>query len=88
MAPEAFANLPQPQAIFIGGGGSDARTFSIGPYAALPSGGRLVAHAVTIETEAELISRFKTQGGELIRMEIAHAGILLALFTAGVRPCR
>jgi len=71
-APEAFANLPQPQAIFVGGGGGDTKLLD-SAYAALPSGGRLVVNAVTIETEAELISRFKALGGGLLRIEIAHA---------------
>jgi precorrin-6B C5,15-methyltransferase / cobalt-precorrin-6B C5,C15-methyltransferase len=71
-APEAFANLPQPQAIFVGGGGGDTQLLDRA-YAALPSGGRLVVNAVTIETEAELISRFKALGGGLLRIEIAHA---------------
>ena len=71
-APEAFANLPQPHAIFVGGGGGDTKLLD-SAYAALPSGGRLVVNAVTIETEAELISRFKALGGGLLRIEIAHA---------------
>jgi precorrin-6Y C5,15-methyltransferase (decarboxylating) len=71
-APEAFAYLPQPQAIFVGGGGGDTQLLD-SAYAALPSGGRLVVNAVTIETEAELISRFKALGGGLLRIEIAHA---------------
>ena len=71
-APEAFANLPQPQAIFVGCGGGDTQLLDRA-YAALPSGGRLVVNAVTIETEAELISRFKALGGGLLRIEIAHA---------------
>jgi precorrin-6B C5,15-methyltransferase / cobalt-precorrin-6B C5,C15-methyltransferase len=71
-APEAFTNLPQPQAIFIGGGACDPHLLDKA-YAALPEGGRLVVNAVTIETEAELIARFKAQGGDLVRLEIAHA---------------
>jgi precorrin-6Y C5,15-methyltransferase (decarboxylating) len=71
-APEAFANLPRPQAIFIGGGASNTHLLDEA-FAALPSGGRLVVNAVTIETEAELIFRFKALGGELLRMEIARA---------------
>jgi precorrin-6Y C5,15-methyltransferase (decarboxylating) len=74
-APEAFANLPQPQAIFIGGGAGDPHLLDKA-YVALPQGGRLVVNAVTIETEAELIARFKAQGGDLVRLEIAHAGPL------------
>jgi precorrin-6B C5,15-methyltransferase / cobalt-precorrin-6B C5,C15-methyltransferase len=74
-APEAFATLPRPQAIFVGGGASDANLLDAA-YAALPPGGRLVVNAVTIETEADLIRRFKAQGGELLRIEIARAGSL------------
>jgi precorrin-6Y C5,15-methyltransferase (decarboxylating) len=71
-APEAFANLPHPQAIFAGGGASDANLLDAA-YAALAPGGRLVVNAVTIEAEAELARRFKAQGGELLRIEIARA---------------
>src|ERR1019366_1758525 len=62
-APEVFANLPRPNAIFIGGGASNTHLLDKA-FAALPQGGRLVVNAVTIETEAELISRFKAQGGD------------------------
>jgi precorrin-6Y C5,15-methyltransferase (decarboxylating) len=74
-APEAFANLPQPQAILIGGGASDANLLDAA-YAALSPGGRLVVNAVTLEAEAELIRRFKAVGGDLIRIAIARANPL------------
>jgi len=74
-APEVFAKLPQPQAIFIGGGASDASLLDAA-YAALPPGGRLVVNAVTLEAEAELIRRFKAQGGELLHIEIVRAKTL------------
>jgi precorrin-6Y C5,15-methyltransferase (decarboxylating) len=74
-APEAFANLPQPQAVFAGGGASDPNLLDAA-YAVLPPGGRLVVNAVTLETEAELARRFKAQGGELLRIEIARADSL------------
>jgi precorrin-6B C5,15-methyltransferase / cobalt-precorrin-6B C5,C15-methyltransferase len=74
-APEVFAKLPQPQAVFVGGGTNDARLLDAA-YAALPAGGRLVANAVTLESEAELLRRHKAQGGELTRIEIAHANAL------------
>ncbi len=74
-APEAFAKLPQPQAIFVGGGASEARLLDAA-YAALPVGGRLVANAVTLESESEFFRRFKQLGGELTRIEIAHANAL------------
>jgi precorrin-6B C5,15-methyltransferase / cobalt-precorrin-6B C5,C15-methyltransferase len=74
-APEAFATLPRPQAIFIGGGASEA-TLLDAAYAALPPGGRLVVNAVTLEAEAELIRRFKAQSGELLRIDIVRANPL------------
>lgn len=74
-APAAFANLPQPQAIFIGGGASD-ETLLDTAFDALPSGGRLVVNAVTLETEANLIARFKAHGGDLSKIDIARADSL------------
>jgi precorrin-6Y C5,15-methyltransferase (decarboxylating) len=74
-APEAFANLPPPQAIFIGGGASDASLLDAA-YASLAPGGRLVVNAVTLETEAEIARRFKAQGGELLRIEISRGKTL------------
>ncbi len=71
-APAAFADLPQPQAIFVGGGASDPKLLDAA-FAALAPGGRLVVNAVTLETEAELSHRFKAQGGELLRIEISRA---------------
>src|SRR3984893_12770531 len=71
-APEAFATLPRPQAIFVGVGASNAPLLDAA-NAALAAGGRLVVNAVTLETEAELERRRKAQGGELVRIEIARA---------------
>ncbi len=71
-APEAFDGLPQPQAIFIGGGASDKALLDAADGALAP-GGRLVANAVTLEAEAELICRFKTRGGELTKIDLARA---------------
>ncbi len=72
VAPAAFAGLPRPQAIFIGGGTSDARLIEAA-FAALSPGGRLVANAVTLEAEAALIGQYKARGGELIRIGIERA---------------
>lgn len=71
-APDAFAHLPQPQAIFIGGGASDKMLLDAA-LALLPPGGRLVVNAVTLETEAELCARHAQYGGELVRLEISRA---------------
>jgi precorrin-6Y C5,15-methyltransferase (decarboxylating) len=74
-APAAFANLPQPQAIFIGGGAS-SKALLDAAFAALPAGGRLVADAVTLDSERELLGRHKLQGGDLTRIEISRASEL------------
>jgi precorrin-6Y C5,15-methyltransferase (decarboxylating) len=72
-APAALANLPPPDAIFIGGGASDAGVLDAA-LATLRGGGRLVVNAVTLETEALLVARHAALGGELIRIAISRAG--------------
>jgi precorrin-6B C5,15-methyltransferase / cobalt-precorrin-6B C5,C15-methyltransferase len=72
-APEAFAGLPPPDAIFIGGGLSDPGVFETA-WPVLKSGGRLVANAVSLQSEASLIEFFQRHGGELVRLEVAKAG--------------
>jgi precorrin-6Y C5,15-methyltransferase (decarboxylating) len=72
-APEAFADLPRPDAIFIGGGLADPGVFEAA-WSALKSGGRLVANAVSLQSEARLIEFFQRHGGELVRLEVAKAG--------------
>ena len=72
-APEALAGLPAPNAVFIGGGGSDAGVLDAA-FTALPSHGRLVANAVTLEMEALLIARHAERGGDLTRIAISRAG--------------
>jgi precorrin-6Y C5,15-methyltransferase (decarboxylating) len=70
-APEALDGLPTPDAIFIGGGLSDA-TFAASQDK-LPPAGRLVAHAVTLESEALLLAAHRRHGGELVRLSMARA---------------
>jgi precorrin-6Y C5,15-methyltransferase (decarboxylating) len=72
-APEALAGLPAPDAVFIGGGLGDARLFETA-WRALKPGGRLVANAVSLGSEAKLIQQFQHNGGELTRIEIARSG--------------
>ena len=71
-APQAFADQEHPDAIFIGGGLATDGMFDAA-WAALKSGGRLVANAVTLESEKTLIELHKACGGELVRIEIAKA---------------
>ncbi|MDP4032361.1 MAG: precorrin-6y C5,15-methyltransferase (decarboxylating) subunit CbiE [Pseudorhodobacter sp.] len=71
MAPAALAGLTPPDAVFIGGGGSDALLRSL--WAMLPAGVRLVANAVTLETESLLAQWQAQKGGSLLRIELAQA---------------
>jgi precorrin-6B C5,15-methyltransferase / cobalt-precorrin-6B C5,C15-methyltransferase len=69
-APGVLQGLPQPDAVFIGGGATRGTIDSA--WAALPGGGRIVVNSVTIETQAELIHRLKTLGGSIKTIQIAH----------------
>ncbi|WP_075856119.1 precorrin-6y C5,15-methyltransferase (decarboxylating) subunit CbiE [Rhizobium hainanense] len=71
-APTALSGLAAPDAIFIGGGGSDAGVLEAA-ISQLKSGGRLVANAVTTEMEALLLAAQARRGGSLIRIDIARA---------------
>ncbi len=71
-APAALSGLAAPDAIFIGGGGSDAGVLDAA-IDRLKSGGRLVANAVTTEMEALLLAEQARRGGSLIRIDIARA---------------
>jgi precorrin-6Y C5,15-methyltransferase (decarboxylating) len=71
-APGALAGLPAPDAVFVGGGASVVGVIEA-CLAALRPGGRLVANAVTIETEAVLADWHRRAGGRLRRIAISHA---------------
>ncbi|WP_105972265.1 precorrin-6y C5,15-methyltransferase (decarboxylating) subunit CbiE [Streptomyces geranii] len=71
-APGALAELPPPDAVFIGGG-LTAPGLLDACWAALPDGGRLVANTVTLESEALLADAYRRHGGELAKLAVAHA---------------
>jgi precorrin-6Y C5,15-methyltransferase (decarboxylating) len=63
-----LAELPTPNAIFVGGGASaDLIEWC---WSALGVGGRLVLAAVTVETEALVLAAADRYGGELVRIGI------------------
>ena len=70
-APEALADLPAPDAIFIGGGLSEQVAQRC--LQALKPHGRLVANAVTLESEALLLRLHEQLGGSLTRLSVARA---------------
>jgi precorrin-6Y C5,15-methyltransferase (decarboxylating) len=74
-APEALTNLPQPNAIFIGGGVT-AESVLETCWNALGEGGRLVVNAVTVESEFKVLQWHDRYGGELIRIGIQRVGAI------------
>jgi precorrin-6Y C5,15-methyltransferase (decarboxylating) len=82
-APEAFDSAPPPSAIFIGGGVTQPGLLEAA-YERLTAGGRLVANAVTVESEAVLVQWYSRLGGELRRFQ-HYRGEPLGEFT-GWRP--
>ena len=73
-APGVLSGVETPDAVFIGGG-LDAAMFDA-VWSCIEPGTRLVAHAVTLETEGLLADLHHRHGGELMRVEIGHAGAL------------
>ena len=82
-APEGFEGVAQPDVIFIGGGLTGPGMLEA-CLAQLPAGGRLVANAVTAESEALLVQWHTRLGGELRRFQ-HYQGEPLGGFT-GWRP--
>jgi precorrin-6Y C5,15-methyltransferase (decarboxylating) len=71
-APEALADLPEPDAIFVGGGVTVPGVLD----GCLATGVRLVAHGVTLESEQALARAYTEHGGELIRLSVDQAAPL------------
>ena len=67
-APAALDDLPPPDAIFVGGGLSDALLDRLSVF----TGTRLVVNAVTLETEALVLQHHARAGGELLRVQMAR----------------
>jgi precorrin-6Y C5,15-methyltransferase (decarboxylating) len=70
-APAVLKGLAKPDAIFVGGGTSDAKLLDAA-WRALGKGGRLVAHAVTTEGEAALTLFHVKHGGALTRLSVSR----------------
>jgi precorrin-6Y C5,15-methyltransferase (decarboxylating) len=73
-APEGLSGHAAPDAVFIGGGLSDALLDWL--WAHLPPSTRIVANAVTLESEAVLAAWHHTKGGDLLRIELSDAAPL------------
>lgn len=68
-APDALVDLAAPDAIFLGGGAHRPGVIDAA-WAALPAAGRIVANAITIETEAALLAARARHGGTLLRLAL------------------
>jgi precorrin-6Y C5,15-methyltransferase (decarboxylating) len=71
-APQALADLPRPDAVFVGGGATTPLLLDT-CWHALGPGGRLVVNAVTVQSEAVLAHWHARCGGSLTRISVAHA---------------
>jgi precorrin-6B C5,15-methyltransferase / cobalt-precorrin-6B C5,C15-methyltransferase len=67
-APQALGALPAPDAVFIGGGGDSVMIDK--SWAALKPNGRLVANAITLETEKVVLAAQGELGGTLTRLSV------------------
>jgi precorrin-6Y C5,15-methyltransferase (decarboxylating) len=79
-APDALAALARPDAVFVGGGLTAAGVLDA-CWKALPPGGRLAAHAVTVESEAVLHQWQRDAGGQLVKVAVSYHAPLGAFTT-------
>ena len=84
-APAALADLPAPDAVFIGGGAQNVGVVDAA-WTALRPGGRLVINAVTVETEALLFAEQQQRGGTLTRLSVDRLDTIG--HSRGFRPAR
>lgn len=66
----ADPDLPRPDAVFLGGGIDGAVVAAA--VDVVPPGGRVVAHAVTTESEALLFAAHAAHGGQMTRLTAEH----------------
>lgn len=69
-APEGLEGLPAPDAVFVGGGATDAVLTRL--WDLIPSGARLVVNAVTLETEALVLAWQARRGGSLLKIDLSE----------------
>lgn len=65
-----LSKLPRPDAVFVGGGLSSDLIDAL--WAICPPGTRIVANAVTLETEALVVSAQARLGGDLLRVALSQ----------------
>jgi len=74
MAPDVFAGLPAPDAVFVGGNGGEVARLMEACFAALRPGGRLVTNVGTLEMLGATYAALKRLGGrvEVLLMNLAR----------------
>lgn len=68
-APTALGALPQPHAVFVGGGAGIPGVLDV-CFHSLRPGGRIVVNAVTLETEAVVTELYRQHGGDLVQVSV------------------
>jgi precorrin-6Y C5,15-methyltransferase (decarboxylating) len=71
--PEAMSALARPDAIFLGSGVTTVAVIDE-CWTALRPGGRLVVHALTLDSESAVMQQHRRLGGELARLHVEQAG--------------
>ncbi|GKY88855.1 precorrin-6y C5,15-methyltransferase (decarboxylating) subunit CbiE [Sinisalibacter aestuarii] len=71
LVPQVLDGLEAPDAVFIGGGLSE-ETYDAA-WSALKPLGRLVANAVTLESQAVLLGLHRKHGGDLVQLAVSRA---------------
>ncbi len=69
---DALVDPGKPDAVFVGGGLTAAGVLDAA-WHVLEPGGRIVANAVTLESQARLLQAREQHGGTLTQIAIAHA---------------
>lgn len=72
-APESLDGAPEPAVVFVGGGVTHPGLLQA-CFDRLPSGGRLVVNAVTLESEAVVAQWYSKEGGEVRRYQHYQGG--------------
>ena len=80
----AVDELEAPDAVMLGGGVSEHVVLTA--MSRLKPGGRMVGHAVTVETEQLLLAAWQRYGGHLSRISVEHLEPLGTMF--GYKPAR
>ncbi len=72
-APACLADLPPPQAVFLGGGMRETALIDA-CWAALSPGGRLVTNAIALESQQTVTAAWQRLGGTLTRLSVERLG--------------